>query len=288
MGRKRKKGSLGMQWFTTGVSTTLVLVLLGLVSFFILFARELSDSVKENLTVTVLVSDEADAGEIARLRTEWTGEPYVCGIGYVSKEQALREAAEAMGSDPSEFLGANPFRASLELRMDAAYANTDSLARVVERLKRCPLVEDVVYQKDLVDAVNENLRNISYVLLALAALLVLVSFALIAGTVRLGVYSGRFVIRTMKLAGASWGFIRRPFMARGFRLGLVSGVAADGLLAAGAYALSCHDPSLAAYIKPGMLAGVGAVVLVAGLLLTLGCTYFCVGKYLRMKACDLY
>lgn len=288
MGRKRRKGSLGMQWFTTGVSTTLVLVLLGLVCFFILFARGLSDSVKENLTVTALLVDEAGGGEIARLRAEWSGKPCVCGIGYVSKEQALREAAEAMGSDPSEFLGANPFRASLELRMDAAYANTDSLVRVVDDLKRNPLVEDVVYEKDLVDAVNANLRNISYVLLALAALLVLVSFALIAGTVRLGVYSGRLVIRTMKLAGAGWGFIRRPFMARGFRLGLVSGVAADCLLAAGAYALLRYDPSLAAYIRPDMLAGVGAAVLVAGLLLTLGCTYFCVGKYLRMKAGDLY
>ena len=277
-----------MQWFTTGVSTTLVLVLLGLVCFFVLFARGLSDSVKENLTVTALLVDEAGGGEIARLRAEWSGKPCVCRIGYVSKEQALREAAEAMGSDPSEFLGANPFRASLEFRMDAAYANTDSLARVAADLKRNPLVEDVVYEKDLVDAVNANLRNISYVLLALASLLVLVSFALIAGTVRLGVYSGRLVIRTMKLVGAGWGFIRRPFMARGFRLGLVSGVAADCLLAAGVCALLRYDPSLAAYIRPDMLVGVGAAVLAAGLLLTLGCTYFCVGKYLRMKAGDLY
>ena len=285
----RKNGTFfDMQFVTSCISTMLVLTLLGMVVFFVMTAKNLSIYVRENIDCSVILSDDMKEPEIISFRKGLEKEPFVKQTVYISKEQALKEATEAMGADPTEFLEYNPFTASVKIKLNSDYANTDSLARVVERLKRCPLVEDVVYQKDLVDAVNENLRNISYVLLALAALLVLVSFALIAGTVRLGVYSGRFVIRTMKLAGASWGFIRRPFMARGFRLGLVSGVAADGLLAAGAYALSCHDPSLAAYIKPGMLAGVGAVVLVAGLLLTLGCTYFCVGKYLRMKACDLY
>ena len=277
-----------MQWFTTGVSTTLVLVLLGLVCFFVLFARGLSDSVKENLTVTALLVDEAGGGEIARLRAEWSGKPCVCGIGYVSKEQALREAAEAMGSDPSEFLGANPFRASLELRMDAAYANTDSLVRVVDDLKRNPLVEDVDYEKDLVDAVNANLRNISYVLLALAALLVLVSFALIAGTVRLGVYSGRFVIRTMKLAGASWGFIRRPFLWRNFWIGVLAALVADGILWAAANWLVAYEPELVRVVTPGVMLAVSVAVLAFGVLITWLCALLSINKYLRMKAGTLY
>ena len=146
MGKKKAKGSLGMQWFTTGVSTTLVLILLGIVSFFILFAQRLSDSVKENLTVTVLLDGEASRSDIHEFRTALKGERYVYALDYVSKEQALKEQVKAMGSDPSEFLGANPFTASFELRMNALYANSDSLAWITAKLKKNPLVEDVMYQ----------------------------------------------------------------------------------------------------------------------------------------------
>ena len=212
MGKKKAKGSLGMQWFTTGVSTTLVLILLGIVSFFILFAQRLSDSVKENLTVTVLLDGEASRSDIHEFRRALTDERYVYALDYVSKEQALKEQVKAMGSDPSEFLGANPFTASFELRMNALYANSDRLAWITAKLKKNPLVEDVMYQKELVDTVNDNLRRISYVLLGLAVLLALVSFALINNTVRLSIYSGRIVIRTMKVVGACWGFIRRLFI----------------------------------------------------------------------------
>lgn len=204
---------------------------------FILFAQRLSDSVKENLTVTVLLDGEASRSDIHEFRTALKGERYVYALDYVSKEQALKEQVKAMGSDPSEFLGANPFTASFELRMNALYANSDSLAWITAKLKKNPLVEDVMYQKELVDTVNDNLRRISYVLLGLAVLLALVSFALINNTVRLSIYSGRFVIRTMKLVGASWGFIRRPFMARSFNLGFLSGLLADAVLWGGVHTL---------------------------------------------------
>lgn len=277
-----------MQWFTTGVSTTLVLILLGMVVFFILFAHRLSDSVKENLTVIVLMSDKAEQEDILRLRTALQDAPYVAGMTYISKEQALKEYVKVKGSDPSEFLGANPFTASIELRMSSPYANTDSLSVVAARLKKDASVEDVVYQRELVDAINENLHRLSYVLLTLAALLALVSLALINNTVRLSIFAGRFVIRTMKLVGASWGFIRRPFMGRSFRLGFLSGVFADVLLLSGVHGLLQYDPSLEQYITMEMLLEVGIVVLLFGLLLTLGCTYFSVNKYLRLKASDLY
>ncbi len=277
-----------MQWFTTGVSTTLVLILLGLLLFFVLFAHQLSDSVKENLTVTLLLDDQASRSEIQAYRTELQASDFVAGLNYISKEQALKEQIEFGGNDPSEFLGANPYTASIELRMNANYANSDSLARITAGLKQHPLVDDVIYQKELVDAVNHNLRRISYVLLTLAGLLVLVSLALIGNTVKLSIYSGRFVIRTMKLVGAGWGFIRRPFMARSFYLGFLSGLTADVLLLGGIHGLLKYDPSLEKYINPDMLVIVGGMVLLFGLVLTLGCTYFSVGKYLRMKAGDLY
>ncbi|MCD8319037.1 MAG: permease-like cell division protein FtsX [Paraprevotella sp.] len=288
MGKKRTKGSLGMQWFTTGVSTTLVLILLGIVSFFVLFARQLSDSVKENLAVTVLLRDDAGRADIEKLRTALKAERYVCGLDYISKERALQEQVKAMGSDPTEFLGANPFTASFELRVNAPYANSKSLDSITSALKKNPCVEDVMYQKDLVDTVNDNLRRVSYVLLGVAVLLALVSFALISNTVRLSIYSGRFVIRTMKLVGASWGFICRPFMARSFSLGFLSGIVADALLWGGIHAIWQYDPSISQHIHVDMLITVGIVVLLFGLLLTLGCTYVSVRRYLRMKAGDLY
>lgn len=285
---KKAKGALGMQWLTTGISTTLVLILLGTVTFFILFAQRLSDSVKENLTVTILLNGDAEEADINRMQSVLRAEPYVYSLTYVSKEQALQEQVEATGADPSEFLGANPFTACLELRMNAAYANSDSLAWIVPALKSDNLADDVLYQKELIDTVNVNLRHISYVLLILAALLALVSAALISNTVKLSVFAGRFVIRTMKLAGAGYGFIRRPFMVRSFWLGLLSGLAADAVLALSVRFLLEYDPTTAPFVCPKMLLASGGAALGFGLLLTLGCTYLSVGKYLRMKAGDLY
>ena len=277
-----------MQWFTTGVSTTLVLILLGIVSFFILFAQRLSDSVKENLTVTVLLDGEASRSDIHEFRTALKGERYVYALDYVSKEQALKEQVKAMGSDPSEFLGANPVTASFELRMNALYANSDSLAWITAKLKKNPLVEDVMYQKELVDTVNDNLRRISYVLLGLAVLLALVSFALINNTVRLSIYSGRFVIRTMKLVGASWSFLRRPFLWRNFWIGVLAAVIADGILWGAAYWLVVYEPDLISVITPNVMMLVSVSVLVFGVCITWFCAYLSINKFLRMKASTLY
>ena len=277
-----------MQWFTTGVSTTLVLILLGIVSFFILFAQRLSDSVKENLTVTVLLDGEASRSDIHEFRTALKGERYVYALDYVSKEQALKEQVKAMGSDPSEFLGANPFTASFELRMNALYANSDSLAWITAKLKKNPLVEDVMYQKELVDTVNDNLRRISYVLLGLAVLLALVSFALINNTVRLSIYSGRFVIRTMKLVGASWGFIRGPFLRKNVWSGILAAIVADSILMGTAYWAVTYEQELLQVITPEVMLIVCASVLAFGIVITWLCAYFSMNKYLRMKANSLY
>lgn len=273
---------------TTGVSTTLVLILLGMVLFFLLFAKRLSDSVKEDLTVTVLISDSASEQDVNMFRKKLSTEYFVKHLHYISKEDALKEQIKAMGSDPSEFLGANPFTASVELHMQPAYSNSDSLVWITSYLKQQPCVEDVMYQKELVDAINQNLRNLSYVFLVLAALLALVSFALINSTVRLSLHSGRFLIRTMKLVGATRGFIRRPFMNRSFWLGVISSLLANAILYAGVRTVLHYDATVGQYIDDQLLIIVGAAVLLFGLLLTLVCTYFSVNKYLRLKANDMY
>lgn len=285
---KRGKGTLGLQWFTTLISTTLVLVLLGLVFLSVFLARKLSDTVKEDLTVTVLLSDEATEPELSTLKTKLSTERFVSRIDYISKEQALKEQIKAMGSDPSEFLGTNPFTASFEIHMKAEYSNSDSLTWISAYLKEQPMTDDVIYQKELIDAVNSNLHHISYVFLVLAGLLTLVSIALINNTVRLSLYASRFVIRTMKLVGATRSFIRRPFMSRSFYMGLLSAIIANSILFGGIQMIIRYDPSVETYFDNKMLLGIGVLVVLISLTLTLACTYLSTNKYLKKKASEVY
>jgi cell division transport system permease protein len=285
---KKAKGTLSLQWFTTFISTTLVLVLLGMVFLSVFLARRLSDSVKEDLTVTVLLSEEAKESELTTLKARLSTERFVSRIDYISKEQALKEQIKAMGSDPSDFLGANPFTASFEIHMKAAYSNSDSLNWISAYLKEQPMTDDVIYQKELVDAINNNLHHLSYVFLFLAGLLTLVSVALINNTVRLSLYASRFVIRTMKLVGATRGFIRRPFMSRSFYMGLTAALVANGLLFGGIQMITRYDPSTTVYFDDMMLLCIGILVIVISLTLTLVCTYISTNKYLRKKASEVY
>ena len=195
---------------------------------------------------------------------------------------------EAMGSDPSEFLGMNPFVATLELQLKSDYANRDSLIWIAKELSSNPKVTDVAYQEDLMDKVNMNLKKVSLVLLALAVLLTFISYSLISNTVRLGVYSRRFLIHTMKLVGASWGFIRRPFMRDGMIVGIVAALLACGVLGFGVWWLYRYEPNLTGIITWQVLAITGAAVLLFGLIITLLCSYISVNRFLRMRARDLY
>lgn len=277
-----------MQVVTLCISTTMVLILLGLVVFSVLTAHNLSNYVKENLTVTVMLGDTVSVNDAHRLCRDLYHRPYARNIDYVSKEQALKEQSEAMGSDPSEFLGVNPFVATLELQLKSDYANRYSLRQIAEELRRNPKVSEVAYQEDLMDKVNVNLKKVSLVLLVLALLLTFISYSLISNAVRLGVYSRRFIIHTMKLVGASWGFIRRPFMVDGLIVGIVAAVLACGVLAAGVWTLYQYEPNLTAIITWQVLVITGISVLLFGLIITSLCSYISVNKFLRMRAKDLY
>ena len=277
-----------MQVVTLCISTTMVLILLGLVVFSVLTAHNLSNYVKENLTVTVMLGDTVSVNDAHRLCRDLYHRPYARNIDYVSKEQALKEQSEAMGSDPSEFLGVNPFVATLELQLKSDYANRDSLQQIAKELRQNPKVSEVAYQEDLMDKVNVNLQKVSLVLLVLALLLTFISYSLISNAVRLGVYSRRFIIHTMKLVGASWGFIRRPFMVDGLIVGIVAAVLACGVLAAGVWTLYQYEPNLTAIITWQVLVITGISVLLFGLIITSLCSYISVNKFLRMRAKDLY
>lgn len=277
-----------MQGVTLCISTAMVLILLGMVVFSVMTARNLTEYVKENLTVTMMLGENITNPEAQRLCKEIKRRPYISHLTYISKEQALKEQTQAMGTDPSEFLGTNPFTASIELQLKGDYANTDSLKWIVRELKRDSRVNDISYPQDLMDSVNQNLRKINLVLLVLAVLLTCVSFSLINNTVRLGMYARRFSIHTMKLVGASWGFIRRPFLWRTIGIGMLAAIIADTVLAFGVYALYTYEPGVLVIITWQVMVITGMAVLVFGILITLLCAWFSVNKFLRMKAGDLY
>ncbi len=277
-----------MQVVTLCISTTMVLILLGLVVFSVLTARNLSNYVKENLTVTLMLNDTLSVNDAHRLCRDLYHRPYSRNIDYVSKEQALKEQTAAMGSDPSEFLGMNPFVATLELQLKSDYANGDSLKWIAAELKKNPNVVDVAYQEDLMDKVNHNLQKVSLVLLVLAALLTFISYSLVSNTVRLGVYSRRFLINTMKLVGASWGIIRRPFMIDGLVIGLVAALLACAALGAGVWMLYRYEPNIISVVTWQVLALTALAVFLFGLVITALCSYISVNRFLRMRAQDLY
>ena len=282
----RRQGSL--QIITLCISTSLVLILLGMVTFTVLTARNLSSYVKENLTVTLMLSEKMTVAESQRLRTSLNNKRYISRTLYISPQQALKEHVKAMGSDPTDFLGGNPFVGSIEMQLKEENANNDSLKWITRELRANSNIEDITYQKDFMDQVNANLRKISIVLLVLAALLTFISFSLINNTIRLSVFSRRFSIHTMKLVGASWSFIRWPFIKRAIAEGLVAAIVADGVLAAGIYALYNLEPEILVVVDWRVMTITGVAVLLFGLIITTFCSYLSVNRFLRMSAGDLY
>ncbi len=285
---KKADSFFNMQFITSSISTTLVLLLLGMVVFFVLSANNLSTYVRENIGLTVLISDDMKEPEALKLQKTINEKAYVKESAYISKEQALKEQTEAMGTDPSEFLGYNPFTASIEIKLNAAYANSDSIAWIEKEILENKKVMEINYPQDLLDSVNRNIQKVSLFLLGLAGLLTLISFALINNTIRLAIYSKRFLIHTMKLVGASWGFIRRPFLLRNMWIGILAGLMADAILIGLAAMLVKYEPQLIDIITPQTMLIVMGAVFVFGLVITSMCAYISINKYLRMKASALY
>lgn len=287
--RSKARSRQGLQAVTLCISTALVLILLGVVVLSVLTARNTSAYVKENLVVTMLLEQDMTTPEAKRLCTKLDKRPYIKHLQFVSKEQALREQTKALGSDPTEFTGGvNPFLASVELTLHADYANNDSLRWISAELRKYPKVSEITYQKDLVESVNRTLAKVSIALLVLAVLLTFVSFSLINNTVRLGIYARRFTIHTMKLVGASWGFIRRPFVRQAVGIGLLAALLACMALGGFVWALYNYEPDILTVLTWQVMAVTGATVFLFGIIITAFCAGISVNKFLRMKAGDLY
>lgn len=277
-----------MQFITAGISTTMVLFLLGLVVFFVLTANNLSVYIRENIAFSAILDDGIKETSIIKLQESLNKKDYVKQTVYISKDQALKEQIEAMGTDPSEFLGHNPFNASIEIKLNVGYTHPDSIKWIEKELMENKGILEVSYPQNLLDSVNRNLQKISAFLLGLAVMLSLISFSLINNTIRLTIYSKRFLIHTMKLVGASWGFIRRPFITRNLWIGILSGAVANAILMASAYTAVKYEPELLAIVSPESIMIVAAAVMVFGMIITTFCAYISINKYLRMKISELY
>jgi cell division transport system permease protein len=226
--------------------------------------------------------------DINTLQKQLDTNPYVLKTQYVSKELAARNLTKDLGEDFVDFLGYNPLLSSIDLYMKADYANNESIEAFTSQLSKNPLVKEVIYQKSLIDMVNQNIRGIGLVILAFATILMIIAVALINNTIRLAIYSQRFLIKSMQLVGATQNFIRKPFMTYGILHGLFAGLIAVIFLLITLYLAQQQVPEmiiLRNWFEFGMvfLAVVGIGVLISGL-----STYFAVSKFLRLKIYDLY
>lgn len=286
---KKKRFPLQWQALTSTLSTTMVLVLMGLVVLCVLTAHRIEGSVRENLPITITLNDKMTADEIERMQSMLKTERYVNDVKLNSADQVLKEQIAAIGADPRDFIGFNPYFSELEMSMHADYANSDSLAWIIPEVKnKYAGVTDINYQKDLVDNLNDNLNRITIILLFMAGLLLIVLVALINSTVRLSLYSRRFVIQTMTLVGASWGFIRRPFLLRSFWIGLIAAIVANGILFAAVRAIISYDSSMTKFITLEDIGIMAGSVLVLGLFIMLVSTAISVNHFIKLKDHQLY
>ena len=223
--RNLEKRRHGLQMVTLCISTTMVLTLLGLVMLSVLTAHNLQKNLRENVEISVILSDTIAKEDGIALGKIIQRKPYAHQVAFISSEEALEMAKNEMGIDPTEFTGSNPFSPELTVTMEAEYANTDSLSVIVKKLLKDKRVVDVAYTKDEIDGMNRILEPVSIALLGLSALLIFICYTLISNSIQLSIYSRRFLIHTMKLVGASWGFIRRPFLKQAVVVGIISAIA---------------------------------------------------------------
>ena len=277
-----------LQLITLCISTTMVLVLLGMVVLSVLSARNLQKSLRENVEINVILSDTVSAAQGQALGEELEMELYAREVVYISREEALEMAKEDMGIDPSEFAGGNPFSAELTIRMEAEYANADSLAVIADSLRQNAKVIDVAYTKDEIESMNRILEPVNIALLVLAALLIFICYTLISNSIQLSIYSRRFSIHTMKLVGASWRFIRKPFLRQSVIIGFISAFFACFILGCIGCVVKPYMPYIEAIITWRELAITVASVFAFGFAIMVICTLLSVNRYLKMKAWELY
>ena len=290
MADQRKTGAVSFfnSRLTSIISIALVLFLLGLIFLIGMLGNQLSVYVKENMAFSVVLKDKQKESDIKKIQLALDALPAIKSTEYISKEQAARELEEELGENPETFLGFNPLSASIEVKLHADYANADSLQMIESHLKKYTSVSELLYRKDMMELVNENLKKISLVLIAFAAILMVISFVLISNTIRLLIYSKRFLIHTMKLVGATAAFIRRPFIRYNVVSGIIASLLAILMLTGTLYYVQSELAGFVELLDLHTLLILFGSVLATGIFLSVLATIFAVNKYLRMNVDKLY
>jgi len=281
-------GRLRASYITSIISIMLVLFMLGLLGMIILHGKKLSDYVRENISISVMLKDNVTDDLVQNYMRRLQKTSYVKKAEFISREQAAKELSNELGEDFVQFLGYNPLPASIDLQLRAGYANSDSIARIEKQLLTSNLVKEVVYQKSLIDQVNSNISKISLVIMSFSLILLIISVVLINNTIKLSIYAKRFLIRSMQLVGATENFIRLPFIKKSITHGVIAAVIANLLLIGTLYLAQQRIPEIAELQDIEQFALFFAGVLVLGVVLSVLSTWFSVNKFLRMKVDTLY
>lgn len=284
---KMARRSLRSSYITTIISIFLVLFMLGLVGLLLLKANDIATHVKENLGFTIWMKKEVKEVDIERLEKTLIASDYAKEAIHVTAEEALARLRNDLGED-FVLLEENPLYESIEVRLNADYAHPDSLTWILEDIGRNTKVMEVDYQPDLVEAMNSNIGTITMIVLGFCSVLLFIAIVLINNSIRLTIYSKRFLIRTMQLVGASGGFIRRPFVWRGIRHGVYAAIIAIGFLMGVLYALNQQLPEIFELKDRNLIASLFGLVMGLGILISWISTFFAVRKYLRMRPDRLY
>ena len=273
---------------TSVISISLVLFLLGLILLIGMLGNKLSVYVKENLSFSIVLKDNQKETEIKKMQKSLDALPFIKSTEYISKEQAAKELEEELGENPETFLGFNPLQASIEVKLHSEYANPDSLQVIEKKIRNYTSVSELLYRKDMMEMVHNNMKRLGLILLTLAAVLMIISFVLISNTIRLLIYSKRFLIHTMKLVGATSGFIRRPFVKYNIVSGIFASILALLMLTGALYYLQNELKGFIQILDMQTLLLVYVAVFALGIVLSVITTIFAVNKYLRMGGDKLY
>lgn len=283
-----QRRSLFNMHFTTTISVSLVLFLIGLECVVLMSARELVRHVRENVALTIVLQEDVTTDEIQRMKVLMDAAPYCLENFFISREQALQEHIEHLGEDPRKFLGYNPLTDAFEIRLYEQYASTDSIVAIEYQLRSLPFVNSVLYQQDVVKTLDHNLNEISLVLLLIALALLVIALVLISNTIQLQVYSKRFIINTMRLVGATPWVIKWPFIRRNIRMGIEASLIACGMLALAYYYCMQRIGIMLFPLTKMHISFLVAVVVFCGLMITFLSSLAATNRYIRMKTNKLY
>src|SRR6195952_4291822 len=275
-------------YISTVFGIAMVLLMIGLLGLILVHAKNLSRYVKENIVLNVFVDDAAHETDVLQMQKQIEANPMVKQTLYVSKELAARNLQKDLGEDFVKFLGYNPLSQSLDVYLKAEYANNADIERFKATLLKNPLVKEVKYQQSLVDQMNKNLTNISLVILVFAAIFVVLSVALINNTIRLAIYSQRFLIKSMQLVGATKNFIRKPFILYGIWHGILGALIAVIILMGALYLAQKQIPDLVILQNYTQFGIVFLIVIGLGVFISGFSTFLAVNKFLRLKIYNLY